>query len=180
MWLCMKFNIRANKMELTNSIKDYVESKIGKLNKYFENPEDINANIVIRTDGIDDIIEVTIPIKKAVLRAEVADKDLYTAIDLVSEKLERQIRKNKTRMHHRNTKEIKDIFVEFEVSTEEEEETQIVKRKTIDTKPMDEEEAILQMNLLGHDFFVFKNSATEGISVVYKRKDSNYGIIDVK
>ena len=153
----MKFNIHANKLELTNSIKDYVESKIGKLNKYFESPEDISANVVIRTDGIDDIIEVTIPIKKAVLRAEAANKDLYAAIDLVLEKLERQIRKNKTRMRSRNTKEIESMFVEFEVTEEEALENKIVKRKVIDTKPMDEEEAILQMNLLGHDFFVFKN-----------------------
>lgn len=176
----MKFNIRANKLELTNSIKDYVESKIGKLNKYFESPEDISANVVIRTDGIDDIIEVTIPIKKAVLRAEAANKDLYAAIDLVLEKLERQIRKNKTRMHNRNTKEIESMFVEFDLTAEEALENKIVKRKVIDTKPMDEEEAILQMNLLGHDFFVFKNIETEDISVIYRRKDSNYGIIDVK
>lgn len=176
----MKFNIRANKLELTNSIKDYVESKIGKLNKYFESPEDISANVVIRTDGIDDIIEVTIPIKKAVLRAEAANKDLYAAIDLVLEKLERQIRKNKTRMRSRNTKEIESMFVEFEVTEEEALENKIVKRKVIDTKPMDEEEAILQMNLLGHDFFVFKNIETDDISVIYRRKDSNYGIIDVK
>lgn len=176
----MKFNIRANKLELTNSIKDYVESKIGKLNKYFESPEDISANVVIRTDGIDDIIEVTIPIKKAVLRAEAANKDLYAAIDLVLEKLERQIRKNKTRMRSRNTKEIESMFVEFEVTEEEALENKIVKRKVIDTKPMDEEEAILQMNLLGHDFFVFKNIETDAISVIYRRKDSNYGIIDVK
>ncbi len=176
----MKFNIRANKLELTNSIKDYVESKIGKLNKYFESPEDISANVVIRTDGIDDIIEVTIPIKKAVLRAEAANKDLYAAIDLVLEKLERQIRKNKTRMHNRNTKEIESMFVEFDLTAEEALENKIVKRKVIDTKPMDEEEAILQMNLLGHDFFVFKNIETDDISVIYRRKDSNYGIIDVK
>lgn len=176
----MKFNIHANKLELTNSIKDYVESKIGKLNKYFESPEDISANVVIRTDGIDDIIEVTIPIKKAVLRAEAANKDLYAAIDLVLEKLERQIRKNKTRMRSRNTKEIESMFVEFEVTEEEALENKIVKRKVIDTKPMDEEEAILQMNLLGHDFFVFKNIETDAISVIYRRKDSNYGIIDVK
>ena len=176
----MKFNIRANKLELTNSIKDYVESKIGKLNKYFESPEEISANVVIRTDGIDDIIEVTIPIKKAVLRAEAANKDLYAAIDLVLEKLERQIRKNKTRMHNRNTKEIESMFVEFDLTAEEALENKIVKRKVIDTKPMDEEEAILQMNLLGHDFFVFKNIETDDISVIYRRKDSNYGIIDVK
>ena len=175
----MKFNIRANKLGLTDSIKSYVESKIGKLDKYFEDANELTANIVLRTDGIRQIIEVTIPIKKAILRAEVSDKDLYTAIDLVVEKLERQIRKTKTRMHKKNDKEVYGAFIDFEVTEEEKDDSSIVKRKTIDTKPMDEEEAVLQMNLLGHDFFIFKNIGTDNISVVYKRKDSNYGIIDI-
>lgn len=177
----MKFNIRANKLELTNSIKDYVESKIGKLNKYFESPEEISANVVIRTDGIDDIIEVTIPIKKAVLRAEAANKDLYAAIDLVLEKLERQIRKNKTRIAQRKLKNNDiEINVDFDNSEVEEEKEKIVKRKTMDTKPMSEEEAILQMSMLGHEFFIYKDSSNGNVCVLYKRKDGNLGIIETK
>ena len=176
----MKINIRGNKIKITNSIQNYIEDKIGKLDKYFDNPNDITANVVVKENGIFHKIEVTIPIKKAILRGEESDKDLYAAIDFVSDKLERQIRKNKTKLKHKNNKENYDLFIDFEVSEEEEEKSQIVKRKEIDTKPMDEEEAILQMNLLGHDFFVFQNIDTDNISVVYKRKDSNYGIMNVK
>lgn len=176
----MKINIRGNKIEITNSIKSYIEEKIGKLDKYFDRPDDITANVAVKENGIYHKIEVTIPIKKAILRGEESDKDLYAAIDFVSEKLERQIRKNKTKMQHKNNKENYDLFIDFEVFEEEQEKSQIVKRKEIDTKPMDEEEAILQMNLLGHDFFIFKNIDTDNISVVYKRKDSNYGIMNIK
>lgn len=176
----MKINIRGNKIEITDSIKGYIEEKIGKLDKYFDSPDNITANVAVKENGIYHKIEVTIPIKKAILRGEESDKDLYAAIDFVSEKLERQIRKNKTKMQHRNNKENYDLFIDFEVSEEEQEKSQIVKRKEIDTKPMDEEEAILQMELLGHDFFIFKNIDTDNISVIYKRKDSNYGIMNIK
>lgn len=176
----MKFNIRGHKVEITESIKDYIESKIGKLDKYLDNPENLTAKVVVRTHGVNQIIEVTIPIKKVIIRGEESHKDLYAAIDLVSEKIERQIRKNKTKINRRNSKATEIGFTDFEVTSEEDEDNAIVKRKTIETKPMDEEEAILQMNLLGHGFFVFNNIATEAISVVYKRKDDNYGIIDVK
>ena len=175
----MRYNIRGSKLEVTDAIREYIEEKIGKLDKYFENPEELTANVLIRTSGINQKVEVTIPIKKAILRAEDANKDLYAAIDLVLDKLERQIRKNKTRMRRTN-KESANIFVDFEIESNEETEEQIVKRKTIDMKPMSEEEAILQMDLLGHDFFVFKNDKTEMVSVVYKRKDEQYGIIEVK
>ena len=175
----MIINIRGNKIEITDSMKNYIEEKLGKVNKYFDNPSDITANVVVKEDGILHKIEVTIPIKRAILRAEVSDKDLYAAIDIVSEILERQIRKNKTKMKNRN-KENYDLFIDFEVPEEELEKSQIVRRKEIDTKPMDEEEAILQMELLGHDFFIFKNIDTDNISVIYRRKDSDYGIIDMK
>ena len=111
-----------------------------------------------------------------ILRSEESDKDLYAAIDKVTDKLERQIRKNKTR--NSRTKEAI-AFVEFDTTKEEDEEEKIVKRKTINLKPMSEEEAILQMNLLGHEFFVFENADTLGKSVLYRRKDGNFGIIDI-
>ncbi len=177
----MKFNIRGNKLEVTESIKNYVEEKIGKLNKYFENPDEVTANVVIRVHGIDQIVEVTIPAKKVILRAEDRNKDLYAAIDLVVEKLERQIRKNKTKM---NKKAMKNTFIDFNMSFEvepsEEDDRKIVKRKEIEMKPMSEEEAILQMELLGHEFFVFKNVDDEDICILYRRKDGDYGIIETK
>lgn len=175
----MNFNIRGSKMEVTEPIRKYIEEKIGKLDKYFETPSELTANIVIRVSGIEQIVEVTIPIKKAILRAEERNKDLYAAIDLVSEKMERQIRKNKTRSKKKKNVNM-DFFLDFDVTEEEKEEQEIVKRKEIETKPMSEEEAILQMNLLGHDFFVFKDAETTQLAVVYRRKDGNYGIIEVK
>lgn len=176
----MTLNIRGNKIEITDAIRSYIEEKLGKLDKYFENPSQINANVVVRMSGIAQIIEVTIPIKKAVLRAEERDKDLYVAIDIVSDKLERQIRKNKTRIRHKNNKETMDMFNDFEVTEEEPTEGTIVRRKTFEAKPMNEEEAMLQMSLLGHDFFIYKDAETENTAVIYRRKDGNLGIIEMQ
>lgn len=176
----MKLNIRGSKIEITDAIKSYLESKVQKLDKYFENSEEINANIVAKTKGIEQTIEITIPIKKAILRVEESNKDLYSSIDLAVDKLERQIRKNKTKIKQKNNKEKFDMFIDFEVEEELEEPETIVKRKTIDMKPMSEEEAILQMDLLGHEFFIFKDSDTDNNAVLYKRKDGNYGIIEMK
>jgi len=174
----MQINIRGSKLEVTDAIRNYIESKLSRLDKYFENPDEIRANVLIRTSGVYQIAEVTIPIKKAILRSEERNKDLYASIDLVSDKLERQIRKNKTRMQHKSNKENMNMFLDFDIETEEQSTETIVKRKTIDTKPMSEEEAILQMNLIGHEFFIFKNADTEKEAVLYKRKDGNYGIIE--
>lgn len=175
----MKFNIRGNKLKVTEPIKNYIEEKIGKLDKYFEKPEEITANVVIRVRGKDQIVEVTIPAKKIILRGEESHQDLYAAIDLVSEKIERQMRKNKTRMNKKiNKPNMTDFIIDFESIKEEEDKTKIVKHKNIETKPMSEEEAILQMNLLGHEFFVFKHDKTNNINIVYLRKDGNYGIIE--
>lgn len=175
----MKFNIRGDKLEVTSAINDYVESKIGKLDKYFKD-EDIESNIVIKIRGNKQIIEVTIITDNFILRSEEEHDDLYAAIDLVIDKLERQIRKNKTKLKKQNiNNKYKQFNFEYEVEEEiEEEDNKIVKRKTISTKPMDEEEAILEMELLGHNFFVFKDMHTDGVNVIYKRKDGNYGIIE--
>lgn len=176
----MKLNIRGSKLEITDAIKSYLESKIQKLDKYFENSDEIVATIVAKTKGINQTVEITIPIKKAILRVEESNKDLYTSIDLAVDKLERQIRKNKTKIKQKNNKERFDIFVDFEVEEFTEEPQTIVKRKTVDMKPMSEEEAILQMDLLGHEFFIFKNADTDSNAVLYKRKDGDYGIIEMK
>lgn len=175
----MKFNIHGSKVKVTPAIKNYIQEKIGRLDKYLDNANDITANVVIRVRGLEQIVEVTIPIKKVILRNEEANKDLYAAIDLVTDKLERQIRKNKTRLN-KKVKTVEYGFIDFEVSKEEADDNKIVKRKEIDSKPMSEEEAILQMNLLGHEFFVFENIDNHTTSVIYRRKDGNYGIIDTK
>lgn len=178
----MKYNIRGDKLEVTDAIGNYVESKLDRLNKYFKQ-DNILANVLLKVRGNDQIIEVTIPTDKFILRSEEADKDLYAAIDLVTDKLERQIRKNKTRLNKQNIdNKYKEINFDFEVEdTEESSENEvIVKRKKLEMKPMDEEEAILEMNLLGHEFFVYKDMHTDAINILYKRKDGNYGLIETK
>lgn len=176
----MKYNIRGDKMVVTDAIKNYTEEKLGRLDKYFKDDE-ITANVVTRVRGDSQIVEVTIPTSKFLLRSEEENADLYAAIDLVADKLERQIRKNKTRLN-RNIKEKSSEFnFDYVLEVNEEENNEkIVKRKKIEMKPMDEEEAILEMELLGHSFFVYKDMDTNNICVLYKRKDGNYGLIETK
>lgn len=177
----MKYNIRGDKMVVTDSIKSYVEEKLDKLNKYF-NDEEMTANVLTKIRGNKQIVEVTIPTDKFILRSEEEHDDLYAAIDLVSDKLERQIRKNKTKLKKQNKVNNKYEYFNFdyEIEKDEEENNKIVKRKKIDTKPMDEEEAILEMELLGHNFFVYRDMDTGNVNVLYKRHDGNYGVIDTK
>ena len=172
----MNINIRGDKMTVTDAIKSYIKEKLAKLDKYFDDPSSIDAHVLVRSKNNKDTIEVTIPAKGFTLRAEESNADLYASIDLVVDVLERQIRKNKTRLNSRKNEvpEISFAYVDIE---EEVEENQIVKRKNVETKPMSEEEAILQMELLGHSFFVYKDADEECIAVIYKRKDNNYGII---
>lgn len=178
----MKLNIRGNKIEITDAMKKHIESKLAKLDKYFENPDDIKASIVVRIKDLQQIVEVTVPTTKYTLRAEETHEDFYAAIDLMVDKLERQIRKNKTRLNDRyRNVDVAEFNFNYELEKDEEEAvSKIVKRKNISMKPMDEEEAMLQIELLNHDFFVFKNVDEECVSVLYKRKDGNFGIINVK
>ena len=175
----MKFNIHGKKLDVTESIKSYIEEKIGRLDKYFENPNDITATILIKLRGNEQVVEATINANKFILRGEESHKDLYASIDKVSDKIERQIRKNKTRMNKRVSK---DLTMDFVLDFEENEENDnvIVKRKVIEDKPMSEEEAILQMELLGHEFFAFRNVETKEVNILYKRKDGDYGILELK
>ena len=176
----MKLNIRGKNLSVTPAIKESIEKKLNKLDKYFKDGDNTTSNVIIKTRANKDVIEVTILKDSTVIRAEVMDDDLYTAIDLVVEKLERQIRKHKTKLNNRIKK---NIIQNFDIDLEddlEEENSKIIKRKEIDMKPMDEEEAILQMNMLGHSFFVFKNSSNGLICVLYLRKNGTYGIIEAK
>lgn len=174
----MEFNVRGDKIEVTDAINNYINEKLSRLNKYFENPEKMKAVVVIRSRGVNKVIEVTIPIKKTVLRSEEDHKDLYAAIDKVTDKLERQIRKNKTKIKNKKN-DIQVFFKDFDTDLDVID-SKIVKRKIIENKPMSEEEAILQMDLVDHDFFIFENTDTDKMSVLYKRKEGNYGIIEIK
>lgn len=172
----MEMNIRGDKIKVTDSMKNYITEKLSKLDKYF-GCQEIKCNVVIKVKEKDQIIEVTIPANKFTLRAEEKHTDLYAATDLVIDKLERQIRKNKTKLTKYKTFE--PIMVQEE-APEKEEFSKIIKRKTLEIKPMDEEEAMLQMDLIDHDFFVFNNIDEGCISVLYKRKDGSCGIINTK
>ena len=175
----MKYNVRGDKILVTDAIKDYITEKIDKLNKYFDEPDEITANILIKVKGYNQTIEVTIPNTSFTIRNEESAEDLYAAIDSVVDKIERQIRKNKTKINKISKNALKKLNLMYQ-EEEKEEDTKIVRRKTLNTKPMSEEEAILQMEMLGHDFFIFKDSNTSNISILYKRKDNNYGVIETE
>ncbi len=178
----MKFEIYGKKVKITKPIESYIKEKVGKIDKYFENPDEVTANVSVKVRGIDQMIEVTIPTKYAILRAEESDKDLYAAIDIVSEKLERQIRKSKEKIKNKNLKKhFEGYKMDFEATKEEAKEKdskpKIVRRKNVELKLTKEEEAILQMEMLGHDFFIFLHDKTDSVAVVYKRHDGDYGLI---
>lgn len=172
----MKLNIRGEKTNITEAMKTYAEEKIQKLNKYIENNEEITGTILFKVYGPKQKIEVTIPLKNYTLRVEEEGQDFYAVIDTSIDKLERQIIKNKTRLANKRNKGKIDLILDFE--PEEENTSKIIKRKQVELKPMDEEEAILQMELINHDFYMFKNIETDKMAVVYRRKHGDYGIIE--
>ena len=171
----MEFIIRGDN---TESIKNYIESKISKLEKYLSD-DSLRVTVVTKKEGRNQKIEVTIPGNGFILRNETINADLYAAIDEVVDKLERQIRKNKDKINKKRNKKIIEDF-EFGLEEEFDEDEKIVKRKEVELKPIDEEEAIIQMEMLGHSFFVYKDIDTNNICVIYKRKNGNYGIIETK
>ena len=176
----MEIIIRGDKLKITDSMHDYIEEKLGKLEKYLKNSDEIRANVIVKVKNHEQRVEITIPLKTYIVRAEETKDDFYAAVDKALDTLERQIRKNKTRMMSKQVKTSFDFDINEIEQEIEKEEKKIVKRKTVEVKPMNEEEAILQMELLGHDFYVFNNIDEECISVLYRRKDGNYGIINTK
>lgn len=172
----MKIIVSGKNMEVTSALKNVVEKKLLKLDRYFNPEVQVNATLSVQRNR--QIIEVTIPFNGVILRAEEANEDMYTSIDIVLDKLERQIRKQKTKLERR----LHDDSLRFKYIPEYEnaskEEAQIVKTKRFAIKPMSVEEAVLQMELLGHSFFVYKNAESEEVNVVYKRKDGNFGLIE--
>ena len=176
----MKITLRGKNIEITEAIEEKVSEKLSKLDKYFIVSENVEAKVLVRTYPYGQKIEVTIPTEYVLLRAEVVDQDLYNAIDLVIDKLEGQIRKYKTRLNRKS----KDNKLAFNLASieplEDEEEDVLVKTKTITPKPMDMEEAIMQMELIGHSFFVYRDTETDAISIVYRRYDGDYGLIETE
>ena len=177
----MKYIIRGKKFKVTKDLKEHAEKKLSKLDKYFNEGDEFTATVLIRAVEPDYKVEVTIPVRRVILRAEESHKDPFAAIDLIIDKLERQIRKNKTRMSKRVIKDkFPDFVTDYKVEKSESDKSKIVKRKSVELKPMSEDEAILQMNLIDHTFFIFRNSKTGDIEVIYKREDGNYGLIKEK
>ena len=175
----MEIIIHGDKLKITDAMSDYINEKIGKLDKYLENSDTVRANVIVKVKNHEQRVEITIPLKTFILRSEETQDDFYAAVDKTIDKLERQIRKNKTRITAKQTKASYDfVLPEFEADDEDVSDTKIIKRKIVEVKPMDEEEAILQMELLGHQFYMYKDSDTNKVAVVYKRTDGNYGVIE--
>ena len=179
------YSIRGENIEVTDSLRAYVESKISKLDKYFTQDLTAHVNLKVYSDHKNKV-EVTIPAKNVTLRAEDMSQDMYSSIDLVEEKLERQIRKYKTRTNRKSRDNIAtsqvftDEFAPLAKPDELNDEVKIVRTKHVDLKPMDAEEALLQMEALGHDFYVFTDSDDQSTSIVYRREDGNLGLIETK
>lgn len=176
----MKVKVVSKNIEVTPAIKEMVEKKISKLDKYFD--PNIEAKATLSVQKNSQIVEVTIPFNGVILRVEESTEDMYKSIDLVEEKLQRQIRKQKTKLSRKNSGgslRYPDFYaVDINESEEDKDTSKIVKTKSFNVKPMSEEEAILQMELLGHNFFVYQDAKSSKVNVMYKRKDGNYGLIE--
>lgn len=175
----MKIKIFGKNIEVTEGIKGAVEEKLGKLDKYFA--EETKADVTLSVNRNDQKVEVTIPVKGGIIRAEEVSEDMYASIDMVEETIERQLVKYKNKLVDKK-KSYRDNFtndyIEADYEDEDEDVVKIVRTKSFGIKPMDAEEACIQMELLGHNFFVFLNAETEEVNVVYKRKGNTYGLIE--
>ncbi|MDD3184203.1 MAG: ribosome-associated translation inhibitor RaiA [Anaerostipes sp.] len=173
----MNFIISGKNLDVTEGIKAAIEEKLGRLDKYLS--DDIDVSVTLSVQKERQKIEVTIPMKGHIIRAEQDSADMYVSIDLVVDIIERQIRRYKTRLMNRTHEGtgLKQEFMDLEESYEEDE-IRVIRSKKFAIKPMDVEEACIQMELLGHSFFVFRNSDTFEVNVVYKRKGNTFGLIE--
>ena len=174
--ISMKFIISGKNIDVTDGLRAAVEDKIGKLEKYFTSDTEVHVTMSVEKER--QKIEVTIPVKGNIIRSEQVSNDMYVSIDLVEEVIERQLRKYKNKLIDKaqNAAHLNQEFIDEDM--EDEEEINIIRSKKFAMKPMDPEEACVQMELLGHNFFVFRNSETDEVNVVYKRKGNTYGLIE--
>lgn len=174
----MRFQIRGKNIQVTDALKQHVEKRLGKMDKYFDTPPEAIVTLLVEKER--HRVEVTIPVNGYILRGEEESMDMYSSVDQVLEKLERQMKKYKTRLNKKNKNmSIKDM-AQSSVPVLEEETPHLVRTKRFSMKPMSPEEAIMQMNLLSHGFFVFSNAETDEVNVIYRRKDGNYGLIELE
>ena len=174
----MKFIIIGKNIDVTPGLREAVESKLGKLERYFTPDTEIHVTLSVQKER--QKIEVTIPVKGGIIRSEQESNDMYVSIDLVEEVIVRQLRnyKNKLVAKHQEGSNFKEEFIETEDNAEDDGEIRIVRTKKFGFKPMYPEDACVQMELLGHSFFVFCNAETDQVNVVYKRKGNTYGLIE--
>lgn len=177
----MKVQIYGKNITVTPAIAEKIEKKLSHLEKYFIIDDSVIANVVVRVYPNKQKIEVTIPTKFAVLRAEVVHDDLYAAIDLAIDKLEDQIRRQKTRLTRKNKEKLSYAFIEEEkIEDAYEENDEVVRTKSIVPDLMELDEAVMRMEMLNHNFFIYRDDETKGIAVVYKRHDGGYGLIETE
>ncbi len=188
----MNLVIRGNNLVITDALRDFIKKKVGRLAKYFEGEAPNEGHVTLSVEKDEHKVEVTIPFPGVFVRAEESSDDMYASVDLVMEKLERQIRKYKTKVNRKfrydgslraqfmeGVSQADQVSATLEQEQDQKEEIgEIVRFKRFSLKPMDTEEAILQMELLGHNFFVFTNAATNQVNVIYKRRDGKYGLIE--
>ena len=172
----MKFIISGKNIDVTAGLKAAVEDKIGKLEKYFTPETEVHATLSVEKER--QKIEVTIPIKGNIIRSEQVSNDMYVSIDLVEEVIERQLRKYKNKIVDKQQSAANFQKAYLDKDYEEDEDVKIIRTKKFDIKPMYPEDACVQMELLGHNFFVFCNAETDQVNVVYKRKGNTYGLIE--
>ena len=179
----IKYSIRGENLEVTEAIRNYVVSKLEKIEKYFQAEQELDARVNLKVYREKTAkVEVTIPLGSITLRAEDVSQDMYGSIDLVTDKIERQIRKNKTKIERKNKNKVatSKVFTDALVEDPNVSQSRVVRSKQIDLKPMDLEEAILQMDLLGHDFFIYVDVEDQTTNVIYRREDGEIGLLEVK
>lgn len=179
----IKYSIRGENLEVTEAIRNYVVSKLEKIEKYFQAEQELDARVNLKVYREKTAkVEVTIPLGSITLRAEDVSQDMYGSIDLVTDKIERQIRKNKTKIERKNKNKVatSKLFTDALVEDPNVAQSRVVRSKQIDLKPMDLEEAILQMDLLGHDFFIYVDVEDQTTNVIYRREDGEIGLLEVK
>lgn len=176
----MKLKIAERRYNATEKMKEKIEKKLSKFDKFFG--EETEAQVVLEKEKDRETCEVTIFFGDTIFRMEETTKDMYNSVDECIENLKKQIRKHKTKLEnkYKNKNYTEDVWDFADEYDDEEEDFRIVKSKLIAVKPMFVEEAILQMNLINHEFFVFRNAETERIDIVYKRKNGDYGLIETE
>lgn len=172
----MKFIIMGKNIEVTEGLRSAVEDKIGKLEKYFTDETEVHVTLSVEKDR--QKIEVTIPVKGSIIRSEQVSSDMYVSIDLVEEIIERQLKKYKNKLVDKQQAAANFRQEYIEKDYMDDDEVKIIRSKKFDIKPMYPEDACVQMELLGHNFFVFCNAETDQVNVVYKRKGNTYGLIE--